>query len=184
MIINRIFRILTFRNNIWGKYGRSNHFSKGCIIYENAEIGKYNYFAPYSLINNAVIKNYCSIGPGCYIGLGEHDITSLSTSPSLGNGFEKMDIFKLKPTTIGNDVWIGANSFIKQGVKIGNGAVIGAGSVVLKDVPDFAVVVGVPAKIIKYRFNTEKQERIINSKWWTHDKKTAMKELEALYRNE
>ena len=69
-------------------------------------------------------------------------------------------------TVIGNDVWIGTRSIIMDGVSIGHGAVVAANTVVTKDVPPFAVVGGVPAKIIKYRFPAEKVERIIGSKWW------------------
>ena len=69
-------------------------------------------------------------------------------------------------TFIGNDVWIGADVKIKSGITIGNGAVIGAGAVVTKNIPDFAVVGGVPAKIIKYRFDDETISKLLDSNWW------------------
>lgn len=68
---------------------------------------------------------------------------------------------------IGNDVWIGVDCIIKRGLTIGNGAVIGANSVVTKDVPPYAIVVGSPAKIIRYRFEQQKIDLIENSKWWS-----------------
>jgi serine acetyltransferase len=71
-----------------------------------------------------------------------------------------------KPIHIGHDVWIGARVFIRDGVKIGNGAVVAAGSVVVKDVPDYAIVGGVPAKIIRYRFSEEMIAELLNLKWW------------------
>ena len=72
-------------------------------------------------------------------------------------------------TTIGNDVWIGWGVLIKGGVTIGNGAVIGAYSVVTKDVPPYAVVAGVPAKVIKYRFEQEKIDLLQQLQWWDWD---------------
>ncbi|MCB9772158.1 MAG: CatB-related O-acetyltransferase [Candidatus Omnitrophica bacterium] len=72
---------------------------------------------------------------------------------------------------IGHDVWIGANAVIMPGIKIGHGAIIGASAVVTKDVPPYAIVVGVPAKIIKYRFEPKIIERLLEIKWWDLDKK-------------
>ena len=75
----------------------------------------------------------------------------------------------IKPCEIGNDVWIGDNVFIKSGVKIGDGAVVGAGAVVTKDVPPYAVVVGVPARVIKYRFDEKTIAELLELKWWDLD---------------
>ena len=83
-------------------------------------------------------------------------------------------------TIIGNDVWIGAQAIIKQGVKIGDGAVIGANSFVNKDVEPFSIVVGSPAKHIKFRFDKDVQEKIVKSEYWNHDPKAARKFLESL----
>lgn len=71
-----------------------------------------------------------------------------------------------KKTKIGNDVWIGQNAVIMAGVNIGDGAVIGSGAVVTKDVPDYAIAVGVPAKVIKYRFSEEQIKALKKIKWW------------------
>ena len=71
--------------------------------------------------------------------------------------------------TIKNDVWIGVDSVILRGVTIGNGVIIGANSVVNKDIPDFAIAVGSPAKVIKYRFKKNKINKILKSKWWESD---------------
>lgn len=176
-IFKRMWRILTFKKGVYGRVGKHNHFSKGVVIYENADVGNYCYFSPYSLINNASLGNYCSIGPGCMIGLGEHNYRLVSTSTIIGSGSNGRPSQIFDPahkTVIGEDVWIGANVFIKQGVSVGLGAVIGAGSVVLKDIPPFAIAVGNPARIIKYRFSKDVMDKIVASKWFLEDKKKAL----------
>ena len=174
--IKRFLRILCGKKGIYGSIGKRNHFSEGVLIYENAQIGNFNYFAPYTLINNATIGNYCSIGPGCTIGLGEHDLNAISTNTDINNGRGKMVIFsEKKRTTIGHDVWIGANVVIKQGVSVNNGAVVGAGSVVTHDVPAYSVAYGAPAKIIRYRFSPDKIQAIDGSNWFLKNRKEASK---------
>jgi tetrahydrodipicolinate N-succinyltransferase len=79
-------------------------------------------------------------------------------------------LFEEMPTTeIGNDVWIGARAVLRTGVKIGDGAIVAAGAVVVKDVEPFSIVGGVPAKHIRYRFSHEEIERIHQSDWWNKD---------------
>ena len=80
-------------------------------------------------------------------------------------------ILQTNSNIIGNDVWIGYNALIIEGVKIGNGAVIGAGAVVTKDIPDFAVAVGTPAKVIKFRFGENEIKKINKSNWWSFNLK-------------
>ena len=86
----------------------------------------------------------------------------------------------VKRTYIGNDVWIGENVTIKDGVKIGNGAVIGTAAVVTKDVPPYAIVAGVPAKIIKYRFDDKKIQLLQDIKWWDWSPEMIYKNLALL----
>lgn len=82
------------------------------------------------------------------------------------------------PIYIGNNVWCGDNVTILSGVTIGDGAVIGAGSIVTKDIPPFAVAVGSPARVVKYRFSRYVIEKLLNLSWWHWDKKTVEKNLD------
>jgi acetyltransferase-like isoleucine patch superfamily enzyme len=144
---------------------------------KDIKVGKYSYVSYNSIIYHAEIGNYCSIGPNVVIGFGDHPINMISTSPYIylneiiyeRNVIEKRLGPHFKKVIIKNDVWIGANVYIRNGVRIGNGAVVGAGSVVTKDVPDYAVIAGVPAKIIKMRFNEKTIALLLRSKWWRLD---------------
>lgn len=134
----------------------------------HVEIGAYTFIRGGRLC--AKIGAYCSLAPNVAIGDGEHPITWMSTHPfqygrSSFNGWDEakdftgalrvpLSIAKRMPV-IGNDVWIGTNVVVLRGVNIGNGAVVAAGAVVTKDVPPYAIVGGVPARIIKYRFDAE-----------------------------
>lgn len=132
------------------------------------------------------IGSFCSFGQNCrivqphYLGVTTHQFLFSSWRyPELDKFIPhtkqkevlEEHIFS-KKTKIGNDVWVGANAIIIAGVNIGNGAIIGAGAVVTKDVPPYAVVGGVPAKIIKYRFSEEQIEELEKIQWWDWDYKT------------
>ena len=125
------------------------------------KIGKYNYIARRNSLYNVEVGNYCCFGPDVHIGGMQHSYWWYSMSPLLSEECKAPD-----KTIIGNDVWIGAQVVIKQGVKIGDGAVIGANSFVNKDVEPFSIVVGSPAKHLKYRFGKETQDEIRNSSYW------------------
>ena len=147
------------------------------VSLSNVTIGDYSYVS--SNINNATIGKFCSIAKFCRIGIGKHPSRNfVSTFPAfyLKNhigckiSFSNEDLFnEFERIEIGNDVWIGINSVILDGVKIGDGAIIGAGSVVTKDVDDYAIVGGVPAKLIRYRFSREQNEFLKQLKWWDKD---------------
>ncbi len=140
-----------------------------------------------STIYSCSIGRFCSIADGVIIGPSEHPIDWLSTTMLQyvenvhgWEGFfrEKELKFKnlkgkykpkLKPVEIGNDVWIGAKVFIKAGVKVGDGAILSAGAVVTKDVPPYAIVGGVPSKVIKYRFTSDVINKLLSLKWWEYN---------------
>ena len=147
------------------------------IIYTDVSIGKYSYITSGIIYSGTKIGNFCSIAANTLIGAEAHPTNWLSTSPfQYGKGFIVFEEFKnkvqfcnKKETIIGNDVWIGGNATILGGVTVGDGAVIGAGSVVTKDVPPYAIVVGAPAKVLKFRFDEETIEKLLKSKWWDKD---------------
>lgn len=125
--------------------------------------------------NTTVIGKYVSIATEVRLGCGDHCMTGVSTSPKL-DPFKKIGHPKPAPVIVDHDVWIGTGAFIKPGVHIGIGAVIGAKSVVTKDVPPYAIVAGVPARVIRYRFDSETIKNLLRSEWWNIPRK----ELEEL----
>lgn len=140
----------------------------------NVRIGKYTYISKNSNISNTDIGRCCSIGPNFCCGLGMHPTNGISTSPMFystakQNGItlcSKNRFDEFAPINIGNDVFIGANVTVLDGVTISDGAVIGAGAVVDDDVPPYAVAVGVPARIVKYRFDEKTIDSLLSSQWW------------------
>lgn len=138
-------------------------------------MGDYSYIGYNTNIYHAEIGKFCSISKDVCIGLPSHPSRFISTSPifvnkvnGTGYSWSKENIFYSVPkkVIINNDVWIGMKSTIMGGVTIGNGAIIAAHSVVTKDIPPYAVVAGVPAKIIKYRFPEEIISELLKSEWW------------------
>lgn len=163
----------------YNAFVRQAKLGKYVTVYDNSnivqcEIGDYTYVAGQSVLLNTHVGNFCSIGPGVRCGLGRHPVNFVSTHPIFFSNLKQAQISfadasyfeEIIPIKIGNDVWIGANAIIFDGVKIDNGAIIAAGAVVNKDVPAYAIVGGVPAKIIKYRFSQTEIDYLMNFQWW------------------
>lgn len=133
------------------------------VIDDESTVNDHSYIIS-GLIKNTQIGKYCSISSNVTIGADRHPTDWLSTHHFQYN--ETKNFQSLEKTTIGNDVWIGANAVIMTGVNVGDGAIIGSSAVVTKDVPPYAIVVGIPAKIIRYRFNPDIINKLLELKWW------------------
>lgn len=138
-------------------------------------IGKWCHIGPNGNINSATIGNYSCIAPSCQIGGMEHPYWDFSISPLLSDEY----VFG-KKTIIGHDVWIAADCIIKQGITIGNGAVVGANSFVNKDVPPYAIVIGTPAKVYKYRFDKDTISMLESSHYWEYNPSKAREILSTI----
>ena len=140
------------------------------------EVGSHTFINDYSLLDSSVVSigRFCSISHNVKIGMRSHPTKLFSTSPNLyikekgicvDNYFSDDDT----KTVISHDVYIGANAIIMAGVNVGQGAVIGAGSIVMEDVPPYSVVVGIPGQVIKYRFAKTTIESILEKKIFDSD---------------
>ncbi len=153
------------------------------VVFLNSTLGYASYVSADSFIKNTEIGKYTCIAPEVMVIAGTHPIDMVSMHPlfySTAYGksyvtadkakeFSYLDDQKKISVKIGNDVWIGTRATITEGVTIGDGAIVAAGAVVTKDVEPYAVVGGVPAKVIKYRFDEETREKLLALKWWDKD---------------
>lgn len=156
----------------------------------NSRLGRFSYTS--GRVVNSVIGSFTSIGPETIVGgLGRHPTRWLSTHPAfystLGQtslAFSDSDAFdEYAPVTIGNDVWIGARAVILDGVTIGDGAIIGACSLVTKDVRPYEIVAGTPARHVRMRFGDEQIRGLLEAKWWLRDLAT-LRRIAPLMRSE
>ncbi|MSS44404.1 CatB-related O-acetyltransferase [Anaerosalibacter bizertensis] len=169
--------VCVFKENIY--------IDRFCNLH-NVKMDEYSYVGYRTSIGCCTIGKYCSIGADVKIGLGKHPTNYISTSPifytennCLGVKLVQGTYFKQnEEVIIGNDVWIGSNAIIMGGVKIGHGAIIGSGAVVTRDVEPYAIVGGVPARIIRYRFTKEKIEDLLNIKWWDWDREKIIENID------
>ena len=141
-----------------------------------SKVGRYSYVGNFSTVIQAQIGAFCSIASGCIIGGAAHPMDRVSSPPAFHRGRNVLEKnFAHHPpegaldTYIGNDVWIGSNCLVKSGVRIGDGAVLGMGSVLTKDVGDYEVWAGNPAKIIRRRFDVETASDLARTRWWDYD---------------
>jgi acetyltransferase-like isoleucine patch superfamily enzyme len=156
---------------IWSKLLRQIYAD-----YHHIKIGMYSYGGCFDIENigcYTTIGRYCSFANGVRILNANHPLECKSMHPFFyfpGLGYVEKDLTPYYSLTIGNDVWFGRGAIVTPRVRrIGDSAVIGAGAVVTKDVPDFAVMAGNPAKVIKYRFSEETRLKIKQEKWWEKD---------------
>lgn len=159
--------------------------SKGVKILPNAKIGSstigaFTYIGDNCNFTYTRVGSFCSVGQEVLCGMGTHPLNFVSTYPGFYSAKAQGSIWfgtthnflEQKHTVIGSDVWIGARAIIMAGVKVGTGAIIGAGAVVTKDVPPYSIIVGIPGEIIKYRFDEQTIDKLLSSKWWELDEKT------------
>lgn len=157
---------------------RSSIISKKSAVWNdsiiiNSTMGDYTYISDHTNIYYTSVGKYCSIASYCAVGGPSHPLNFVSTSPVFLSGrnalkkhFATIQYEPYKNTTIGNDVWIGANSCIKAGITIGDGAVVGMGSVVVKDVGPYEIWAGNPAHLIRKRFDDDTISFLLKTKWW------------------
>ncbi|MDR0726715.1 MAG: CatB-related O-acetyltransferase, partial [Rickettsiales bacterium] len=183
-------------------------FAPGVQFFKNNLIGRYSRISSRTIAFPATIMgSFCSVGDGVRIGLPEHPMNTLMYNQiqMRSKGYFEDEKINQEPTIIGHDTWIGDYACIKKGIKVGNGACIGAMSMVTKNVPDFAIfaiVAGNPAKIIRYKYDNdpniknpeELRERLLKNPWWNlpmdaimdlrvHDVPGCLERLKEIYAN-
>ena len=179
-MIKYLLNIRRYLKNIYGSNSISFYsYIRYGVSMRNCKIGKYCYIGENSALNHVTVGNYSSIAPSVMIGGMEHSYWGASTSPRITDS-----CISTEETIIGHDVWIGAQCFVKQGVTIGDGAVIGAQSLVIKDVPPYSIVFGSPSKLYKYRFSESTIKTINKSSYWNYSPRKARLILSKINLNE
>ena len=149
---------------------------------ERASIGKCSSIGTLSAAYDCEIGKFCSIARECYIGGASHPIEYVSTSGCFylknnftGISYNETDYKWHSETKIGNDVWLGFRVIVRGGINIGDGAIVGAGSVVTKDIGPYEIWAGNPARMIRKRFTDDIIEELLKSEWWNWDDEKLMK---------
>ena len=131
------------------------------------------------------VGKYCSVAKGVVFVVGRHFVENISTYPFraflVAGGKPDDENPPVESIVVGNDVWIGARALIVANVTIGHGAVVAAGSVVVKDVPPYAVVGGAPARVIRMRFGPERIQELLEIAWWDWPDERILSNLDLFY---
>lgn len=174
-----------------------SHINRKAKVYghthiANSTIGAYSYVSRNSRVVHADVGKFCSIASEAKVGMSTHTLDKLSTSPIFTEAknatkhswVNNSTVSPYERVTIGNDVWIGVRAIILGGKTIGDGAVIAAGAIVTKNVPPYAVVAGVPAKVVRYRFPQEVIDRLEALQWWNLPDKVLQESIALFQSNE
>lgn len=159
------------------RLGRNVRVYRGARVHR-ATVGDYSYIGERSAVTLVELGKFCCVGPGCVLGTSSHpskDFVSIhpafySTRSQVGVTFADHDYFQeQQKITIGSDVWVGTNVIVLDGVSIGDGAIIAAGAVVTSDVPAYGICGGVPARLLRYRFDEQTIAVLLRTRWWDRD---------------
>jgi len=187
-VLDRLFRFVypgIHQNLVWNKIDRietQSYIGTKAKIYgvykiDDVILGNYSYISENAVMSKVRVGKFCSIGPNILAGWGIHPTNGISTSPMFysnqkQNGLSFTSNTKIqerKYINIGNDVFIGMNVTILDGVTIGHGAIIGAGALVSKNIPPYAIAIGNPIKISRFRFSEQQINDLLKINWWDFD---------------
>lgn len=182
--LSRLLNSIKHRLQLRDAYGGGKYSAgRGVFLGKKSKIGAWTYIQANTYIGYGTkIGRYCAIARDAEIGPPHHDYNLISSHEFLthrnkfigvpgyvAEGWKPIRTHTRPPTVLGHDVWIGTKATVLRGVRVGTGAIIGANAVVTKDVPPYAIVGGVPARIIRYRFAEETVAALLASKWWLLD---------------